>query len=407
MLSGADVNFLIEDMFIKGAKVIREVYGDRPVIISTSGCSPCEACTAIGGLGVTKGAEAVNNYYDALIANKELMSLVDALNMNVSDQNDGSGAMDGAYIDSTWGNYDLVRAKLDVEGLSHIPVIASESWVSWDGGSQSHDVNADGVKNELDAYHKTLTIMGECLQRGLNTMNLPWSDNSSSWAMGLTKRVDYNGRIYQLRPEFTYPSIDGGPDIVTRKIATAGPDDSFTISYGSGDSYTEKDYAVPGDPNHLHYYIWRWFAQIAGGSDEVVRHAIAGEAGNDIAVIGRGYVGNERYKISSYNRTKKEFTILLYASGASAFPETYTKLSIPATIQQGRHYHTGKSTIDFRGEGLADGATFTATIETKNICPQTGKDKDVTLATKTGTVQDGKISLTMVPLHPFTKITIR
>ena len=407
MMEGADIDFLINDIFIKGAKAIRKVYGDKPVLISTSGCSPCENCPAIAGLDAPKGGAAVNSYYDHLIANKELMSLVDALNMNVSDQNDGAGGMDGAYLTSTWGNYDLVRAKLDLAGYEHIPVISSESWITWDHLSQANDVNGDGVKDERDAYEKTITIMGQCLSRGLNTMNLPWSDNSSSWAMGLTKRVDYNGRVYSLRPEFTYPALDGGVDVITRKLGIAGGDDTFQLNYGSGDPYTEENYAVPGDPNHLHYYIWRWYAQIASGSDEVIRHAIAGEPGNDIAVIGSGFTGKERYKISSYNRTKKEFNVLLYASGAAAIDRNYTKLTIPATIQQGKHYNTGKADLDFRGEGLKEGQTFTATVETKRICPLTGQDQDVRITQASGTVKDGYISFMLHPLLPFTKITIK
>ena len=406
MLADTDIDYLIDEIFIKGAKAIRAVYGDEPVLVSTSGCSPCEGCPAIGGLDSPIGGAAVSSYYDHLVASDELLSLVDALNMNVSDQNDGSGGMDGTFLPSTWGNYDLVRSKLDAAGHPHIPVISSESWITWDHLSQATDVNADGVKNEQDAYQKTVTIMGQCLSRGLNTMNLPWADNSSSWAMGLTKRVDYNGRVHTLRPEFTYPALDGGPDVVTRKLSLYGGDDAFQIRLGSGENYTAENYAVPGDPNHLHYYIWRWYAQIAGGSDEVIRHAIAGEYGNDIAVIGKGFTGHERYRISSYNRTQKQFNVLLYASGAAGTAGNYTKLTIPARIQTGRHYHTDHSAIDFRGEGLKDGEQFTATIETKRICDQTGQDLDLRITKAHGTVKDGYISFTMHPLLPFTKITI-
>ncbi len=409
MMEGATIDFLLNEVFLGANKVIREVYGDTPVLISTSGCSPCQGCPPVKGLDIdgAKGAEAVSNYYDAIINHKELINSIDALNMNVSDQNDGTGAMDGAFMPSTWGNYDLARAKLDFAGLYHKPIISSESWITWDGGSQAYDVNGDGLKNELDAYHKTITIMGQCLERGLNTMNLPWSDNSSSWAMGLTKRVDYNGRVHDIKPGFTYPALDGGDDVITRKLATSGPDDSFKLSLGTGDNYTAADYSNPGDPNHLHYYIWRWYSQIAGGSDEVIRHALAGDHGNDIAVIGHGYTGHERYKISSYNRTKKQFQVLLYASGACGREGAYTKLAIPAKIQEGRYYNTKHSKLDFRGEGLEENAVFKATITTKDICKVTGRDINVRVTEASGRVKNGMISFNMHPLQPFTSIVIK
>jgi hypothetical protein len=42
---------------------------------------------------------------------------------------------------------------------------------------------------------RAVTIFGNVLERGLNTVNMPWCDNSSRWSMGLVKRVDYNGRV--------------------------------------------------------------------------------------------------------------------------------------------------------------------------------------------------------------------
>ena len=73
---------------------------------------------------------------------------------------------------------------------------------------------------------------------------------------------------------------------------------------------------LPPDPNHLHYYVWKWYAQISGGSDEVIRHALAGEKGNDIKVTGKGFEGKERYRIASWNRTRKRFTVLVHAVAA-------------------------------------------------------------------------------------------
>ena len=126
--------------------------------------------------------------------------------------------------------------------------------------------------------------------------------------MGLTKRRDYNGRIKEISPDLVVPANDGGPDIVTQKIGLAGNDTGFQIRSLEGNVFTVDDYINPPDPNHLHYYVWRWFAQIAASTDEVIRHAVAGEVGNDISVTGSGFTGNERYRIAAYNRTKKIFS---------------------------------------------------------------------------------------------------
>lgn len=309
LMKDADVDFMINEILLKGAQTIRSVYQAEPavpVLISTTGMSPCQGCTPREGLK-GRGGEAVNHFYDLLVGNKELMKTVDALNLNVSDHADGYGNMDGSYVPSVWGNYDLVRGKLDAAGYHNKSVLSSESWIVWDDASHARDVNGDGLLDERDAYEKAITIIGKCLERGLNTINLPWSDNSSSWAMGLTKRRDYNGRVKELNPDIVIPANDGGPGIITRKLALHGTDDTFKIAKPGGKSFTVEDYANPGDPNHVHYYIWKWYAQIAGGSDEVIRHAIAGQAGNDIAVVGEGFTGNERYRLSSWNRTRQEY----------------------------------------------------------------------------------------------------
>ncbi|MDG1173596.1 MAG: hypothetical protein P8M67_04790, partial [Opitutales bacterium] len=314
MMKEADSDFIIEEIFKKGAKAVRLVYDQEPklpVIISTSGTSPCEACGPLAGLK-GKGAVAVDDYYDQQIANTGMMEEVDALNMNVSDHFNGYGMMDGKIIPHVWGQYDLVRNKLDAANLQSKKILSSESWIVWDASNNNHDVNADGVKDEKDSFDKTVTIFGQLLERGLNTMNMPWCDNSSRWSMGLVKRVDYNGRIKQLKPDWVVPSNDGGPGVVARKINLRGSSDDTIIPLempASGLPFTEENYINPGDPNHLHYYIWRWYSQISGGSDEVIRHALAGERGNDINVLGIGMTGNEQYRISSYNRSRKTFTV--------------------------------------------------------------------------------------------------
>jgi hypothetical protein len=394
-LNDGDMDYMISEVFTKGARAIRKVYGKTPtapVIISTSGCSPCFGCETVDGLNATGGL-AINNFYDQLIASSEMMKEIDALNLNVSDQNDGYGTVDGAYVASVWGNYDLARKKLDDYGHRGKAVMAAESWITWDDTHNSADVNGDGSRNELDAYLRAITIMGQCLQRGLNTMNFPWSDNSSSWSMGLTKRHDYNGRIKKLMPEIVIPSKHGGADNFEIELMDEKLQFPFTI----------EDYIDPSDPNHLHYYIWRWYAQISGGNDEVIRHAVAGEAGNDIGVFGPDFTGPERYRISSYNRTRNSFMVLIYASGATA--KHWVKVAIPATIQNGWHYNNKFSQQDYRGEGFKDGDSYQARIITKNISPQDGSDLNARYEeSKIFTVKDGMLNIPVMQMNKFTAI---
>jgi len=350
-----------------------------------------------------KGARAVNHFYDLMIGHSRLMQTVDALNLNVSDHSTGYGNMDGNIIPSVWAQYDLVRRKLDAANYRSKSILSAESWIVWDDAGNAHDINGDGLKNEKDAYHKAITIIGQCLQRGLNTINLPWSDNSSSWAMGLTKRRDYHGRVKSLKPEIVVPASDGGPDIVARKLGLRGQDDNFTIVDGSGNVFTVDDYINPPDPNHLHYYIWKWYAQIAGGSDEVIRHAVAREAGNDIAVTGNAFTGDERYRISSFNRTRRHFTVLIYASGAGG--DGSATVSIPAKIKSGHHYNNESSRHDFRGEGFSDGDTYRARIITKDISIEDGSDVNpVYLETDDAKVSDDTLTVTVPNINRFTAI---
>ena len=407
MMNGADINFIIGEIFTNGAKAIRKVYDAPPkkhVIISTSGTSPCQPCGALEGLkGV--GAVAVDDYYDQLIANEEMMKQVDALNLNISDHFNGYGMMDGQLIPNCWTQYDLARGKLDEANYPSKKILSSESWIVWDGSGNNHDVNADGKKDERDAFDKTVTIFGQVLQRGLNTVNLPWCDNSSKWSMGLTKRVDYSGQVKKLRPNWVIPSNDNEPDIVTRKLGIHGPEERlkpFEVPE-NGLRFTEESYINPGDSNHLHYYIWRWYAEIAGGSDEVIRHAIAGERGNDITTNGNGYTGNEQYKISSFNRTKKSFTVLVYASGSGGTGSL--EISIPSTIQNGKYYNNEFSKIDFRGEGFKNGAKYNVRSITKDINKTSGRDENISYRKKNDLiVKNGELTYRVDAIRKFTKV---
>ena len=404
LMKDADIDFIINDILLKGAQTIRAVYDAEPavpVIISTTGMSPCAPCPAMKGLDAG-GGQGVNQFYDRMITHPQLMQAVDALNLNVSDHGNGYGRIDD-LIPSVWDQYDLAREKLDAANLRSKSVLSAESWIVWDDADNAHDVNGDGVKDEKDAYLKAVKIIGQCLQRGLNTINLPWSDNSSSWAMGLTKRRDYNGRVRELNPDIVIAANDGGPDVVTRKLGLRGPDDTFKIVDGSGHVFTIDQYINPPDPNHLHYYIWRWYAQIACSTDEVIRHAVAGERGNDIIVTGDAFAGDDRFRIASFNRTRKQFIVLVYASGADG--RTSATVSIPATIQSGRHYNNETSRVDFRGEGFSEGDVYFARVITKDISIDDGADVDAVYAqSDDAKVSNGTLTVNVPNMNRFTAI---
>ena len=134
----------------------------------------------------------------------------------------------------------------------------------------------------------------------------------------------------------------------------------------------------------------------------MIRHAIAGERGNDITASGNGLTGSEQFKISSYNRTNKSFTVLVYASGAAG--RGSLEVSIPSTIQDGKYYNNQYSTIDFRGEGLNEGMSYSVRSVTKDIDPTNGADRNLSTQEKKGLiVKDGKLTFRAGANRQFTK----
>ena len=199
------------------------------------------------------------------------------------------------------------------------------------------------------------------------------------------------------------PANDGGADIVTQKVSLRGREDQFEILDGSGRVFTVEDYDNPSDPNHLHYYIWKWYAQIAGGSDEVIRHAIAGEAGNDILVSGPAFNGEQRYKISSWNRSREHFTVLIYCSGADGTRSA--TVSVPAKIQTGEVYNNDDSAVDFRGEGMSDGDAYFSNVITKDISLDDGSDTNpICFASATANVRGQMLEVLIPKMNKFTAI---
>jgi hypothetical protein len=149
--------------------------------------------------------------------------------------------------------------------------------------------------------------------------------------------------------------------------------------------------------------VWRWYSRIAGGTDEVIRHAVAKEAGNDITVWSPAFNGKETYKMSSWNRTRRTFVVLLYSDGANG--KTWAKVSIPSTVRKGRYFNNEASQKNFRGEGLRNGSKYIVRVETKDICRRTGRDLGV-FQKEYGPflVENGTLVVTIENFNKFTTV---
>ena len=372
------------DLFILPAtRAIRDYEketGDKKVI-STAGLSPSRNC---------------KEWYDVQLKSKELMGMIDNFALNLSDFNNGWGGGLLTWVSSVWSQMEYMDKRLNEEGYPDKGLVAAESWICWDGRKTTHGPEGSG-----ETVESTLRIFGECLQRGLSLANLPWADNNSAWTMGLTKRLDYNGRLAELGEKLN-PNFTGGPAIATRKLNLIGSDETFTIQNDVPAISRNKfgaPYAVPDDPNHTHYYIWRWFAQLSAGQNECIHHAIAGEEGNDIVLT---EVDDEDFmRVCSYDRTEDRFIVLVARRKANRDPEDMT-ISIPATIQKGKRYNRNNK---FVGEGFAEGEKVRVRWITEDIEPKTGYRQNMKSGdTDLIEVKDGKLTFKLTAVNRLSSI---
>ena len=66
--------------------------------------------------------------------------------------------------------------------------------------------------------------------------------------------------------------------------------------------------------------------------------------------------------------------VLVYSGGATG--KGFMDVSIPSTIQTGKHYNNEYSMVDFRGEGLKEGTKYKTRIVTKDISRKDGTDQN-------------------------------
>ena len=376
---------LIGDYVLPAAKAIRDYSretGDLK-IISTAGLSPSRNC---------------KKWYKKQVENKELMSLIDNWAFNLSDYGKGYGG-GGTFLNrikSSWGQVDYMRNLLDKNGYFDKGIVAAESWLCWDGSRTSN-----GSEQTGDPVEVTLKLFGECLQRGVSIINLPWRDNNSHWSFGLTKRLDYNGAMEKLG-EKTFKNADGGAPIVARKINLAGGDDSLWINNEAEwfeDAEYQSDYAVTNDPNHTHYYIWRWYAQLSAANHECVHHTYVDEEENDILL--EGIEPDSVYRMSSYDRTAERFIVLIAGREQSDDIENIT-VRIPARIKKGRYFNRNER---FIGEGFADNQRYIVRWTTENIDDPTGASEDISQGTNTvQRVVGGQLVAKISPTRRLTSI---
>ena len=375
-------NELMELFMLPAARAIRDYEketGDKKVI-STAGLSPSRNC---------------KEWYDVQLKSKELMGMIDNFALNLSDFNNGWGGGIPTWVTSVWSQIEYIDQRLHEEGYSDKGIVAAESWICWDGKRTVHGPEGSG-----DTVESTLRIFGECIQRGLSLTNLPWTDNNSAWTMGLTKRLDYNGRLANLGEKLN-PNFTGGPAIATRKLNLLGSDEKFTINNDSPAIANGKfgaPYAVADDPNHTHYYIWRWYAQLSAGQNESIHHAIAGEEGNDIELTGAN--DKDFMRMSSFDRTAKRFIVLVARKKAKKDPQELT-ISIPAMIQKGARYNRDE---EFIGEGFKEGEQVRVVWTTEDVEPKTGYRKNKTRESSVIVVTNGQLTFSIPQAHRLTSV---
>ena len=377
---------LMNLFMLPAARAIRDYEketGDIKVV-STAGLSPSRDC---------------KKWYNVQLESAELMGMIDNFALNLSDFNNGWGGGIPTWVTSVWSQIEYMDRRLHEEGYSDKGIVAAESWICWDGKRTVHGPEGSG-----DTVESTLRILGECIQRGLSLANLPWTDNNSAWTMGLTKRLDYNGRLARLGEKLN-PNFTGGPAIATRKLNLMGSDEKFTINNDSPAIVKGKfgaPYAVADDPNHTHYYIWRWFAQLSAGQNECVHHAIAGEAGNNIVLSGAE--DKDFMRMCSYDRTANRFIALAARRKAKNDPTDLT-VSIPATIQRGKRYNRDGH---FVGEGFAEGEDVQVQWTTEDVEPKTGYRLNKTSGdTDLIQVRDGKLTFRIPESRRLTSIVFQ
>jgi hypothetical protein len=376
-------NELMDLFILPAARAIRDYEketGDIKVV-STAGLSPSRDC---------------KKWYNVQLESAELMSMIDNFALNLSDFNNGWGGGIPTWVTSVWSQIEYMDQRLHEEGYSDKGIVAAESWICWDGKRTVHGPEGSG-----DTVESTLRIFGESIQRGLTLTNLPWTDNNSAWTMGLTKRLDYNGRLASLGEKLN-PNFTGGPAIATRKLNLMGSDEKFTINNDSPAIVKGKfgaPYAVADDPNHTHYYIWRWYAQLSAGQNESIHHAIAGEEGNDIELTGAN--DKDFMRMSSFDRTAKRFIVLVARKKAKKDPQDLT-ISIPAMIQKGARYNRDE---EFIGEGFQEGEQLRVIWTTEDVEPKTGYRKNKTSGESSFiVVTNGQLTFSIPQAHRLTSV---
>ena len=302
-----------------------------------------------------------------------------------------------------WQLFNVIRTKLNQADLHDKYIQTIGSWISWDDGIM-RDINLDGKKNEEDAVVKTTRIVGVFLTRGLNKINLPAVDfYSQDYHIGLVKQLDYNRIIENLKgSSWVYHNLEGDSKIINRSFEYRFNENTSAISLSGKKDHREL-YLNRNNPNHPHYYIWKWYSQIASGKDEVVRHAMPYEANNRISVSGWAPSG-WRSRIASYNATQNSFTVLLYSEEENGTNDAM--ISIPSKVQQGAVYHRNAS--PFVGMGFSNEERYKVEWETKDIVTSTGENanKDSGISVDQ-IVTNGKLTFQILGIRDFTTLVFK
>ncbi len=405
------------DAMVVGASALKKVYQEHglPVSFATSEASPCWHCENTTGLMGANPYERTLNMYDQFIGNAELMSLFHALGITMNDHsaygnmrliNDNPLYNEQPGTAPGWELIGVIRNKLNQADHHDKDIQTIGSWISWDDGIM-RDVNFDGEKNEEDAVIKTIRIVGSFLSRGLNKINLPAVDfYNSNYHIGLVKQLDYNGIIENLKgSSWVDPNLEGDSKIINRSFEYRFNESTLGISL-SGKKDHRDLYINRNNPNHPHYYIWKWYSQIASGKDEVVRHAMQYEQNSNKISVSGWASGGWQFKISSYNVTQNSFIVLLYSEREN---ETRNAMiSIPSKVQQGAVHHRNRNASPFIGMGFSNGERYKVKWETKGIITSTGRNSNKRSGTSPARiVSNGRLTFQISNIKDFTTLVFK
>ena len=267
-------------------------------------------------------------------------------------------------------------------------ILSSESWIVRDGAGTNTDANGvckrttrclrqNGHDIRKNARTRTQHRQHACDNRAVGR----WASSSASITTADQETAARMGR----------PSNDGGPDAVTRTKPAGQPGRKLQpVEVDPATPFTEKITLTQATPT-ICIITLEVYSQLAGGRTK--SSACHCQDGNDLTGSGPG-LRHEQYKLSSYNRTKRNSSKILRRRCRRNFLRQGHSSS---TIQDGKYYNNEFRPRTF-GRRFKDGQNYQARIVTKDISRDNGSDLNRREEiTKLATVTNGQLTKTRCP----------